>query len=302
MKITAMTDTSDLRGRLAIWSRLVGKEMGEGLRQFARVACENLANTTQPYSGKDSSGKSGSKSAQALGEKAVEVDISKVFYTPEPYGGFVNALSEIAHESFSYRAARSNRGFSADEAALKFTNRVNGYAASGNTKALRKLAADFNWQGVIDQVDPALHQQARRSPRGRVPKSENVGNMYLVIGGRKTAISSYVKQVQKKVGLTKAGWAKCATLIPLNRVSSATRGIPGWVTRNIPRSSGYIVDASNNATNPKVTMTNATPWASQCITPKEATGSLNIARNKFAEYMNRQIKYELRQQAKLRAA
>ena len=49
-------------------------------------------------------------------------------------------------------------------------------------------------------------------------------------------------------------------------------------------------------------MTNATPWASLCITPSQAVEALNIARNKFVEYMNRQIKYELRQQAKLKGA
>jgi hypothetical protein len=302
MKITAMTDTRDLRGRMEQWSRLVGKEMGEGLKQFARVACVDLANTTQPYSGKDSSGKSGNKSGQAKGEISVEVDISKVFYSPEPYGGFVNGLSEAAHESFSARAARSKRGFDPDAATLAFTNRVNGYAAAGNTAALRKLAKDFNWQGVIDQVDPALHQAARRPPRMKVEKADTRGKMYLVIGGRKTAIATYIKQVQKKVGLTKAGWAKCAELIPLNRVSSATRGIPAWVTRNIGRASGHIVDQSANKKNPKVQMTNSTPWASQCISPTQAVASLNLARNKFVEYMNQQIKYELRQQAKLKGA
>jgi hypothetical protein len=295
MKITAMTDTRDLRGRMEQWSRLVGKEMGEGLKQFARVACVNLANTTQPYSGTGDE-----KTGRSLGEKAVEVDISKVFYSPEPYGGFVNGLSEVAHESFAGRAARSKRGFDADAATLAFTNRVNGYAAAGNTAALRKLAKDFNWQGVIDQVDPALHQAARRPPRMKVGKADT--KMYLVIGGRKTAIATYIKQVQKKVGLTKAGWAKCAELIPLNRVSSATRGIPGWVTRNKARASGSIVDLSANKTNPKVQMTNATPWASLCISPGQAVAALNLARNKFVEYMNRQIKYELRQQAKLKGA
>lgn len=290
-----MTDTRDLRGRMELWASLVKKETSQGLKQFARVACVNLANTTQPYSQKGDKG-----AGRELGEKAVEVDISKVFYSPEPYGGFVNGLSEAAHESFLARAARSKRGFDADAATLAFTNRVNGYAASGNTAALRKLAKDFNWQGVLDQVDPALHQAARRPPRMKVGKSDT--KMYLVIGGKKTGIAAYIKQVQKKVGLTKAGWAKCAELIPLDRVSSVTRDIPAWVTRNIGRASGHIVDQSAARGNPKVQMTNATPWASQCISPSQAVVALNLARNKFVEYMNRQIKYELRQQAKLKSA
>ena len=52
MQIKAMTDTRDLRARMEMWAGLVKKEMGSGIKQFARVACENLAHNTQPY-GKD---------------------------------------------------------------------------------------------------------------------------------------------------------------------------------------------------------------------------------------------------------
>jgi len=294
MKITAMTDTSDLRNRMGLWASLVKKETSEGLRQFARVACVNLATSTQPFGD--------SKSDKEPGERAVEVDISKVFYTPEPYGGFVNKMSEMAYKVYSAKGYGSRMGVGANEKTLAFTDRLNGYAASGNTKALKRMASNFNWQGIIDTIDPALHQQARSGARMRVSKKDNVGKMHLLIGGRKTALQSYIKTVQKKVGLTKAAWAVCADKIPVKRSSSSTRGIPQWVTRNMYRASGSIIDQSDDPSNPRISMSNMTPWASQCISPTQVTAALDIARNKFVAYMNIQIKKELRSQAKLKAA
>ena len=297
MKITAHVDTGDLRSRMAEYARIVGKDVNVQLRRHARLACVELANTTQPF-GKD-------KSARDLGEKAVEVDISKVFYTAEPYGGFVNGISEIAHKSFMARASKSKRGLNADEAALKFTDRINGYAASNNTRALKKLAKDFNWQGVVSEPDPAIHQAARGGSRKKVRKQR--GNMHLILGGRKGALQTYINKVKKRVGMAKAGWAVCAERIPDTGLSSgATRGIPQWVTRNkgatAPQASR--IDASTTYgqhSNPRVVMTNAVPWTSQNLTPSAARAALEIARGKFLKMMNIQIRYVLRQQARLRA-
>jgi hypothetical protein len=297
MKITAHVETGDLRKRMAEYARIVGKSVNQELRRHARIACVELANTTQPFGRK--------KAAKEPGELAVEVDISKVFYTAEPYGGFVNGISEVAHKSFAKRAAKSKRGFSADEATLKFTDRVNSYAASNNTRALKKLAKDFNWQGVVDHPDPALHQAARGGSRRKVRKK--TGAMHLILGGRKTALQTYINKVKARVGMAKAGWAVCAEKIPaLGLASSVTRGIPQWVTRNkdAPAPARSTVDASTTfrpSRNPRVVMRNAVPWTSQNLAPSAARTALNIARDKFLKMMNTQIRIVLVQQAKLRA-
>jgi hypothetical protein len=289
VRVKALADTSDLRDRMKMWSDLVGKEVGEGLRQHARVACVELANVTQPY-GRD-------KSSGLPGKRAVDVDISKVFYEARPDGGFVKGLTEMVKKSYQRRAQKV-KGFNAEAATEKFKNRVNQYAAANNVKALRELAERFKWQGVVDTIDPALHERARTARRRKVPKKR--GNMYLYLGPR-GALRKYKDKQKEKVGLTKAGWAVCAERIPLQRASSATRGIPQWVTRNKKRAQdSYINDQSNDARNPKVTMTNAAPWASENISPAEATKALDIARNKFVKYMNTQIKYELKRRAGLK--
>jgi len=298
MKVTAQVDTSDLRKRMNEYALIVGKDVNRELRRHARLACVELANTTQPFGRK--------RADKESGELAVEVDISKVFYTAEPYGGFVNGISEIAYKSFAKRAAKSKRGFNADEATLRFTDRVNGYAASNNTRALKKLAKDFDWRGVVDRPDPAIHKAARGGSRMKVKKQR--GNMHLILGGSKGSLKGYINKVKKRVGMAKAGWAVCAEKIPdLGLASSGTRGIPQWVTRNksAPAPQRSSVDASTTfrrSSNPRVVMRNAVPWTSQNLTESAARTALNIARGKFVKEMTTRIKETLRAQAKLRAA
>jgi len=280
MKIKAMVNTSDMRSRLNQYALIVGKEKSEAVRQFARVACVNLATATQPF------GKS--RADKAAGELAVESDISKVFYTPQD-GGFARSIKAIVA-----------KGRRSDEAKEKFNQRLDQYIASNNTEAISKIARSFNWQGVMfDDIDPAIHQAARTGPRKRVKKRR--GAMHMVIGGN-DRLQKYKNQQKRKVGLTKAGWAACAEKIPLNRESSATRGIPQWVTRHKNRANASIVDRSQDPNNPRVKMTNRAPWTSQVLSTSAINNALEMARGNFVKYMNQQIKYTLRQQAGLRAA
>ena len=285
MQIKAMTNTADLRGRMEVWAKLVKKETGTGIKQFARVACENLAFNTQPY-GKDDG-------AKKKGEHAVDVGVSNVYYTTKDKG-FAAGILKVAEASYAKK--QSKNGFAA------FKSRLDGYIGSNNVGALTKLAADFGWRNVLfDEFDKTLHKNARNKSTGRVKKRR--ASLHLVIGAEKE-LERYRKEMMARVGLTKAGWAKCADLISVpGRVSSATRGFPQWVKRHRNKmAKGRIVDKSNDAGNPRVVMTNLAPWTSRVLTPANTQAALNIARDKFVEYMNRQIKYELRQKAKLRGA
>jgi hypothetical protein len=285
MQIKAMTNTADLRGRLGLWAALVKKETSDGIKQFARVACENLAFNTQPY-GAD-------EGAKKKGEHSVDTGISSVYYTTKDKG-FKAGMLKVAEASYAKR--NSGKGFG------KFKNRLDGYIGSNNVGALTKLATDFGWKNVLlDEFDKSIHKNARNKTTGRVTKRR--ASLHLVIGAEKE-LEKYRKEMIARVGLTKAGWAKCADLIPITgRVSSATRGFPQWVKRHRNKlASGTISDKSNDPINPRVVMTNTTPWCSQVLPPAKAQKALDIARNKFVEYMNRQIKHELRQKAQLRAA
>lgn len=280
MKITAMTDTSDLRGRLSEFARLTGKETSEAVKQFARVACVNLATETQPF-GKDDK-------AKAKGETAVARDIYNVYY-PATGHKFNKQATKIAENYYAKTNASSG---SSD----KFQNRLTRYQMEGNTWALYTIATDLGFKDIAyDSFDSQRHKE-RRNNRGRT----RPGRGQLIVCAE-DQLEKYIESTQRKVGLTKAGWAKCAEEIPLTRVSSATRGIPQWVTRNKGRASGSISDLSADPVNPKVKMTNGTPWCSIVLTPEQAQGALNLARDNFVKYMNQTIKGTLRAQVKLKA-
>jgi hypothetical protein len=287
VKVQAISNAGDLRAKLREFEQVVKREASSAVRQFARLACVNLANATQPFSGKGAS-----KRGKALGEKAVEVDVSKVFYTPEPQGGFVKAMTEAADESFRARAAKSKRGFKAEKARTRFLARLEGYVAGHNRKALRKLVKDFNWQGVVDQVDPALHQAARSGPRKKVNKRRK--QLHLVLGGRRGAINTYTNKTKKRVGIAKSGWAACAQQISVDQKQKSTTGIPAWVTRHAGGREGSVSDLSRNARNPRVRMTNNIPWTSQVLSKSAERSALQMARDNFVKYMNRTIRAELR--------
>jgi len=275
-----MTDTSDLRGRLAEFGRVVGKETSEAVRQFARVACVNLATETQPFGANDE--------AKAKGETAVARDIYKVYY-PATGAKFLKQATQAVAGYYASRG-QSSKG------AENFRVRMLKYQMDGNTGALAKIAADIGFTDAqIDGFEPSRHK-ASRDRRGRVSGARP----QLIIEGERQ-LEKYVETTQRKVGLTKAGWAKCAEAIPLNRESSATRGIPQWVTRNKGRASGSIADLSADLVNPKVRMTNSTPWCSTVLTPAQAQQALTLARDNFIKYMNQAIKGTLRAQAKLSA-
>lgn len=303
MKVTAITDAGDLRGKLHEFQRVVGREASGAVRQYARLACVYLANSTQPYSGKNKDGKSENKRAKQLGEMAVEMDINKVFYHPDS-GGLARALTEKAMESYQYRAAQSSskfwagktrsQPFNAEKARSSFLRRIETYIAGKNRGALRKILKDFKWMGVIDRIDPQLHQQARSGPRRKVKKRP--GRMFLVLGGSWGATRSYARKVKKNVGIAKSGWASCANQIQVDQKQAQTAGIPAWVTRHASSRNGHIKDNSKDHGNPRVTMTNKVPWTSQNLTPNETMKSLNLARDNFVKYMNRTIRAELKRQ------
>jgi len=280
MKITAMADTSDLRGRLKEFGRIVGKETSEAVRQFARKACIELATETQPFGNK--------KEDAAKGETAVARDIYKVYY---PATG-AKFLKQVTGAMKGYYSAKGK-----PEYADKFKDRILRYQMAGDMGALAKIAGDIGFTDAqFDGFNPSRHRSSRDN-KGRVARGTKA---QIIFGGEKE-LEKYIETTQRKVGLTKAGWAVCAEKIPLNQAQAATRGIPQWVTRNKGRATGYIKDDSANPTNPKVTMANSTPWCSMVLTPQQAQGALDLTRRNFVKYMNTTIKKTLREQAKLAA-
>jgi hypothetical protein len=289
MRITAITDTTDIRAKLRQYGALLKKEESDTVRRFAVVACRNLANSTQPFSGRE---KETSARGKFLGEKAVEVDISKVFYVPTIDGGFAKQLTKRAEASYRKRGGSGKAWLHTN----KFIDRISDYIGRGDMTALRNVAKDMGWKNFNRTIDPAIHEAARTGRRKKVQKSSK--GMTLVMNTPEH-LQRYIKKRQKLVGLAKAGWAKCADLISTSNKGPATRGIPQWVTRNKKKAPGSIQDLSRDERNPKVVMTNRIPWTSSVLSPNEAAKALRYAKKNWVEYLNKSMKGELRRRAKL---
>lgn len=291
MKITVLSNAKQLKQRMAEFRRVVGKDIRESLKAHARVACVYLASRTQPFG-------DGEK-PKAQGEGAVSRDIDKVYYT-EKSEQLYNQVSNIAIRWYSVRErdanardasvgrdpdwGQSQRARQRGDKIAEFQRRFKQYQASGNTTAIKRIVKHMKFKGILeDAFDSSYHKRARDPVSGRVKGTDQ---RTLVLGAERE-LENYRTRVMDRVGLTKAGWAVCAEAIPITgRVSVNTRGIPQWVTRHVGRASGRIVDNSNDARNPGVTMTNATPWASQVIPPKEAQKALDAAGKSYLAYMD----------------
>lgn len=292
MKITAKADVTDIRAKLRKYAELMEREVSSGVRQFAVVACRNLANTTQPFSGRD---KETSNEGRWKGEMAVEADIRKVFYVPTVDGGFVKSLTQKARASY---LAQGRKSGSVTRQTDRFQKRINRYVASGNFTALRKIGKNMGLPNFARTIDPQIHERARTGRRRRVKKPPEGMTMIL---NKPEHLDRYIKKRKKLVGLTKAAWAKCADKIPAEKKGSATRGIPQWVTRNKRKSSGDIQDKSRDSRNPRVIMTNRLPWASNCISSTETRKAVELAKRNFVQYLEKTVKAELRRRTKLKA-
>jgi len=138
-------------------------------------------------------------------------------------------------------------------------------------------------QVVSGSIIKQLHQEARNPRTGRT-KSRGI---QLNIAN-KADLSTYIEGVVKRVGISKAGWAECARQLRSVTKGSATRGIPGWVSKH--PGSGIVQDRTNDPKNPTVTLTNQTPWVDQILSASEQLNALNIVSNKMRNQMARILK------------
>jgi hypothetical protein len=100
-----------------------------------------------------------------------------------------------------------------------------------------------------------VHQNARNKTTGKT-----VGKQSKLYITSEKNLDSYVTEVQKKVGMSKAGWAACALGLTKVNKGSLTQGFPPVIVKAMQQGSGSVSDYTNNLLNPKVFLTNKIPW------------------------------------------
>jgi len=104
-------------------------------------------------------------------------------------------------------------------------------------------------------------------------------------------MNTYKESVLKKVGIAKAGWASCALKLKKVNKGSLTAGFPKWVTRHTGDfDNGGVQDMTSDLKNPRVEVTNKTPWADNVIPASEQLNALSVVSTKMKKQMEAILK------------
>ena len=186
--ITAeVVDGDAVTGRVREFAAATGRALLTEVVLISRNLAVALANAQQPFGL--------SRASEAMGKARVAEDIGRVFLSP---AGFYARLEK-------------------DEPQLapQFWKAWRARDFAGMERVARASRAGGGLQ-VMSAPDPAVHGR-RRGTRGRVHGKRASA---LVTDG--AALKAYVRKIQARVGLTKAGWADAA------EDCGGTRGIPVW--------------------------------------------------------------------------
>ena len=104
-------------------------------------------------------------------------------------------------------------------------------------------------------------------------------------------IGSYIEEVAKRVGLSKAGWAVAAEGLPSTVANKrSSYDFPAFVKANMDRASGSAQDNTGNIANPTVTLTNATPWIDRICPATERMNAVSVVISKMKTQMAKILK------------
>jgi hypothetical protein len=257
------------------------KTPAQVLRAQARLMAVNLAFQTQPFGGSKAIGGQ-QESAKSQGEGTVASDIRKVIRTPAD-----------VYQQIEKQAIGAGRAFYAMIKKGDFDLAKN---------LLIRLRVTGLIQAQVGNMSGNFHKQALKP----IPKRPRMAKRQepLLITDEKTKLKAYVKEVQKKVGIAKGGWAACAMQLggtkgrmETNVPGMQQQAVPAWVKRHAgKRAAGTVIDQADNFMVGKINMINHVPWVSNCLSDQQAQSAIDIQ----AEKMQRAMDYAF--QADLKSA
>jgi hypothetical protein len=236
------------------YAEIVEKTIPDAVALSARLLCVELARRTQPF---------GNKAESGIGRTTK--DIQKI-------------IKDDSHITEMIGAVGND----------KIKARLNTLLAAKRYDVLKIVFSNIGflnkWGGMEITSNYATVHQANRNARTGRTKARG-SQLYIAASD----LQPYIDGVVKRVGIAKSGWARCAEQLPQVISGSMTRGIPSWVSDQ-SKSNGSITNNLDSATNPRVTLTNSTPWASQILPPGEQVNATSIVVSKMKAQMNRILK------------
>lgn len=219
------------------------------VRSHARLLCVELARRTQPF------GESGKKN----GESAVMRDL----LGGKRRAGIFAPISPAISAQLKEYSTGNIRLFAKKDGTVYGTDRAH-FLPDASAATLRGIHKSKFVNGKMSAAGSATRDIGRWK----------FIDKYFVA---QATLSAYVDSIKAKVGIAKSGWADCAKKLP-KITGSATRGIPGWVTRHLgDYGLGSVQDNSSNANNPHVILTNSCKYADQvCPVTEQIEALANV--------------------------
>lgn len=232
-------NTASVRGRLEGFAAETGRKVFAELLITARVIARSLATSTQPYGL--------GRAALMTGRAAVARDIARVFISPSTF-------YESLEKEDPATAARFWQAWKARD-----------------LSAAERIAADSRAGSGLEiqqRPDPRTHQ-ARRGSRGRVQGKRASA---LVLDPQ--ALADYRRQIERRVGLTKAGWAGAAA------AAGAGGGFPAWASSTHSPMRGSAT-RREDPRRPRIVLHNDVEWAREALPASQEEAAVSIAEDRL---------------------
>lgn len=236
----AVDDTS-VSGRLQGFADATGRKVFDELVITARVIARSLATSTQPYGL--------SRGALQQGRTRVGADIGKVFATPSQFYGMLEKRDEA-------EAARFWQAWKARDLTA--------------ARDIASRSREGSGLEIQDRPDPRTHQ-SRRGSRGRVHGKRASA---LVLDPH--ALAAYRAKVQRRVGLTKAGWAGAAL------AAGAGGGFPAWASTAHQPMRGSATKREDPR-RPEIVLHNDVEWAREALPESEEQAAVDLAEERLIQ-------------------
>ena len=217
----------------------------------ARLLCVELARRTQPFGADDK--------AKLTGEKAITRDLvggrsSSAVHSRRRIGifGIIGDAMNIKAGFAWYKTGKSVRLFVGKD----------GYAYGTEKSYFRPDASQTDMRSFHKKFFVNGKMSSAGSRDRSIGRWKFLDKMFV----SEDAMNSYKETVLKKVGIAKAGWASCALKLKKVNKGSLIAGFPKWVTRHTGDfDNGRVQDMTSDLKNPRVEVTNKTPWADKVI-------------------------------------
>jgi hypothetical protein len=264
MNLTADVDMRPVTDALKELARVTGKDLGEIVKQNARLLAWNLAISSQPWKSKEGNFRTNKrgetfyngKADRVMGEAAVMRDIGKVFQSAQVVFDEIRRQDEALAKAF-YRAIKLG-----DQGEAQ--------------RLLRSSTSEFKDASVEPFSKPA-HQSLRS--KGTVKqRTPNI----VALDWR--AVNAYAKERTKLVGFAKSGFVAAGEQL------GKVRNVPAWIKRN----KGPGKATASSGINSTATVESLVNYASDVLPDDSLRYALRIQIEKMLAHIEWQLGKRMR--------